>query len=211
MHRAPVRPAPTIEAEDGPGVPEALPRAVREMAGRLGHVAIDCLWIFPPMVRGRREWGPGRGQLLRPGNEPQSGNVPLHGGANGQGSLPRHPAPRRGRSPGRPASPGDGGGGQTWAAATGESPPGGARRLRGRLRVAHGGTSRASSSKRLSPGCGHRIEGVGAMRFGPADVEPYLSIFRPVPARTGASGHTAAEGGGEGRLFFAPAPVGGGS
>ena len=57
MHRAPVRPAPTIEAEDGPGVPEALPRAVREMAGRLGHVAIDCLWIFPPMVRGRREWG----------------------------------------------------------------------------------------------------------------------------------------------------------
>ena len=57
MHRAPIRPAPAMEAEADPGVPEALPRAVREMAGRLGHAAIDCLWIFPPMVRGRREWG----------------------------------------------------------------------------------------------------------------------------------------------------------
>ena len=57
MHRAPIRPAPAVEAEADPGVPEALPRAVRKMAGRLGHAAIDCLWIFPPMVRGRREWG----------------------------------------------------------------------------------------------------------------------------------------------------------
>jgi len=24
---------------------------------RLGPAAIDRLWIFPPLVRGRREWG----------------------------------------------------------------------------------------------------------------------------------------------------------
>ena len=57
MQRAPVRPAPAVEADDGPGVPEALPRTVRELEGRLGHAAIDCLWIFPPLVSGRREWG----------------------------------------------------------------------------------------------------------------------------------------------------------
>ncbi len=57
MHRALPRAHPFPEAEADPGVPEALPRAVREMAGRLGRAAIDCLWIFPPMVRGRREWG----------------------------------------------------------------------------------------------------------------------------------------------------------
>ncbi len=46
------------EAEDaGPGVPEALPRTLREVGRRLGPAAIDRLWIFPPMVRGRREWG----------------------------------------------------------------------------------------------------------------------------------------------------------
>ena len=42
---------------DGPGVPEALPRTIREVGRRLGPAAIDRLWIFPPMVRGRREWG----------------------------------------------------------------------------------------------------------------------------------------------------------
>ena len=42
---------------DGPGVPEALPRTIREVGHRLGPAAIDTLWIFPPMVRGRREWG----------------------------------------------------------------------------------------------------------------------------------------------------------
>ena len=27
------------------------------MADRLDAGTIDCLWIFPPLVRGRREWG----------------------------------------------------------------------------------------------------------------------------------------------------------
>lgn len=43
--------------EDEPGVPEALPRAVRELGRRLGARAIDRLWIFPPLIRGRQEWG----------------------------------------------------------------------------------------------------------------------------------------------------------
>ena len=56
MHRMPAIP-PTPEADDDPGVPEALPRTLREVGKRLGPAAIDCLWIFPPLVRGRREWG----------------------------------------------------------------------------------------------------------------------------------------------------------
>lgn len=43
--------------EAGPGVPEALPRTLRAVGERLGASAIDQLWIFPPLVRGRREWG----------------------------------------------------------------------------------------------------------------------------------------------------------
>lgn len=43
--------------EAGPGVPEALPRTLRAVEERLGASAIDQLWIFPPRVRGRKEWG----------------------------------------------------------------------------------------------------------------------------------------------------------
>lgn len=39
------------------GVPEALPRTLRGVGRRLGTDTIDRLWIFPPLVRGRREWG----------------------------------------------------------------------------------------------------------------------------------------------------------
>ena len=46
-----------FQADDGPGVPEALPRTIQVVRSRLGTAAIDCLWIFPPRVRGRREWG----------------------------------------------------------------------------------------------------------------------------------------------------------
>ena len=57
MQRAPARPRPAAEADEGPGVPEALPRTLRALGERLGPAAIDRLWIFPPLVRGRREWG----------------------------------------------------------------------------------------------------------------------------------------------------------
>ena len=41
----------------GPGVPEALPRTLAMVVARLGAERIDRLWIFPPLIRGRREWG----------------------------------------------------------------------------------------------------------------------------------------------------------
>lgn len=46
------------QADDaGPGVPEALPRTLRAVGERLGPTAVDRLWVFPPLVRARREWG----------------------------------------------------------------------------------------------------------------------------------------------------------
>lgn len=44
-------------AHDEIGVPEALPRTLELLRERVGVAAIDRLWIFPPMRRGRRERG----------------------------------------------------------------------------------------------------------------------------------------------------------
>lgn len=44
-------------SDSGPGVPEALPRTLAMVLDRLGAERIDRLWIFPPLIRGRREWG----------------------------------------------------------------------------------------------------------------------------------------------------------
>ena len=41
----------------GPGVPEALPRTLRLIGDQLGADTLDQMWIFPPLVRGRKEWG----------------------------------------------------------------------------------------------------------------------------------------------------------
>jgi len=46
-----------VKNETGPGVPEALPRALQRLASRLGPKEIDRLWIFPPLRKGRKEWG----------------------------------------------------------------------------------------------------------------------------------------------------------
>lgn len=46
-----------LDDESGPGVPEALPGTLRAVARRLDVETVDRLWIFPPLVRGRREWG----------------------------------------------------------------------------------------------------------------------------------------------------------
>jgi hypothetical protein len=43
--------------QDDIGVPEALPRALEQLRERIGPTALDRLWIFPPMRRGRRERG----------------------------------------------------------------------------------------------------------------------------------------------------------
>lgn len=46
-----------MDDESGPGVPEALPRVLRAVAERFGVETLDRVWIFPPMRRGRKEWG----------------------------------------------------------------------------------------------------------------------------------------------------------
>jgi len=45
------------EGSEDPGVPQALPRVLIRLRDRLGARAIDRLWIFPPVRRGRREQG----------------------------------------------------------------------------------------------------------------------------------------------------------
>ncbi len=40
-----------------PGVPEAIPRTLQMMARRLGESEIDRLWVFPPVIIGRKERG----------------------------------------------------------------------------------------------------------------------------------------------------------
>jgi hypothetical protein len=52
-----MQPAPKTKTDDGPGVPEAVPRTLQGVVGRLGVAAIDRIWVFPPLVRGRRESG----------------------------------------------------------------------------------------------------------------------------------------------------------
>lgn len=46
----------TAKSSD-PGVPEALPRTLIRLRDRLGVEALDRLWIFPPVRKGRRERG----------------------------------------------------------------------------------------------------------------------------------------------------------
>ncbi len=41
----------------GPGVPEALPQVVQRFLHQIPVEAIDRLWLFPPMIRGRKETG----------------------------------------------------------------------------------------------------------------------------------------------------------
>ena len=47
----------TVTNDAGPGVPEALPRTLHRIREQLGAERIDRLWIFPPLIRGRREQG----------------------------------------------------------------------------------------------------------------------------------------------------------
>ena len=44
------------DGED-PGVPEAIPRTLQMVARRLGESEIDRLWVFPPLISGRKERG----------------------------------------------------------------------------------------------------------------------------------------------------------
>jgi hypothetical protein len=46
-----------VKDDRGPGVPEAIPRTLQLVARSLGAEEIDRLWVFPPLIRGRKEWG----------------------------------------------------------------------------------------------------------------------------------------------------------
>ncbi len=46
-----------MKDEGDPGVPEAIPRTLQMMARRLGEREIDRLWVFPPLIVGRKERG----------------------------------------------------------------------------------------------------------------------------------------------------------
>jgi len=41
----------------GPGVPEALPRVVQRVLHAYAAERLDTLWLFPPLIRGRKESG----------------------------------------------------------------------------------------------------------------------------------------------------------
>ena len=43
--------------DDGPGVPEGVPRTLQGLIDRLGASTLDRLWIFQPRIRGRKESG----------------------------------------------------------------------------------------------------------------------------------------------------------
>lgn len=43
--------------DDGPGVPEAIPRTLQGVLDRLGAETVDRAWVFPPRIKGRRESG----------------------------------------------------------------------------------------------------------------------------------------------------------
>ena len=46
-----------MKNEGDPGVPEAIPRTLQRMVRCLGESEIDRLWLFPPLIVGRKERG----------------------------------------------------------------------------------------------------------------------------------------------------------
>lgn len=50
------RPAGVEHLDQSP-VPEAMGRLLARLAAEVGPGTMDRVWVFPPLVRGRREWG----------------------------------------------------------------------------------------------------------------------------------------------------------
>ncbi len=48
---------PKRSDDAGPGVPEAIPRGLQHLLDRYGGAALDRIWVFPPLISGRKEWG----------------------------------------------------------------------------------------------------------------------------------------------------------
>lgn len=47
----------TGRGDDGPGVPEAIPRTLQGAVDQLGAETVDRVWVFPPRIKGRKESG----------------------------------------------------------------------------------------------------------------------------------------------------------
>jgi|TARA_Y100000996_G_scaffold401338_1_gene372175 chemotaxis protein CheY-P-specific phosphatase CheC len=43
--------------DSGPGVPEAITQILGKMSSQLKTENIETIWIFPPMIKKRKEWG----------------------------------------------------------------------------------------------------------------------------------------------------------
>lgn len=48
---------PKPRGDRGPGVPEAVPRSLQRLWEDVGPAAVDRIWVFPPMISGRKESG----------------------------------------------------------------------------------------------------------------------------------------------------------
>lgn len=61
---------PKPRGDRGPGVPEAVPRSLQRLWDMVGPGAVDRIWVFPPMVSGRKESGLLAVGLYGPGDDP---------------------------------------------------------------------------------------------------------------------------------------------
>ena len=66
-------------------MPEALPRTIREAGRRLGVGTIDRIWVFPPLIEGRREWGLVAAGCYTEGESRRIVTAPYHARRTGKG------------------------------------------------------------------------------------------------------------------------------
>jgi hypothetical protein len=90
---------PKLTDDQGPGVPEAIPRTLQALGERLDPATLDRVWIFPPLVRGRRERG-----LLAASRflAPQEGGPEGDAEAHPEAPSEAHPAVHREDGAGAP-------------------------------------------------------------------------------------------------------------
>jgi hypothetical protein len=87
-------------------VPEASGRLLALLGEQLGVPLVDRIWVFPPLIKGRREWGlvavslltgdPGRRELVtgRYSAELTGGGMVFHPEVSSQGEAPPERLPR---------------------------------------------------------------------------------------------------------------------
>jgi len=47
----------SLKSDPGPGVPEAIPQMLLKISRQLKTETMETLWIFPPLINKRKEWG----------------------------------------------------------------------------------------------------------------------------------------------------------